>query len=666
MPGWYSESFFLLHYDHPYSPSDEPSPGTGFEAEQFRRLLERVKPDAVHYHVKGPQGYVTYPTRFGNALYSATGDSLPDFLLQVREITHEMGIRLILGYSGLVDYNAAATRMEWRRIGSNYGAYPNRALCPNAGYVDELLLPQLDEILERYAPDGLWLDAENWTVAPCYCSACETEFQMLHERSAPLGRDESFWAEWLEFHRGSFERYMERTARFLRDRIEDFAYASNGAFALHHPDRVSNASDRLCQDLSPAYSLKQAGLEARFLDSRRVPFDLITWNQCSPRPWATSRSPALPAYPKSLDHLCQEGAVILANGGKWSVWVSAHADDSLPESQHETVAKAAEFARARQPWCLGTESGAYVAVLHSAATHQRAGNGLYDPGPSLDRVRGAHQLLQELHHPHDVLNEVDLLANLHRYRVIVLPEQIDFPHSLDDHLVEWVAHGGRLIASGRVSPRVVEDIPTFAIEAALGVRWTGAQDGEAYFQHRGLPLRIAAPTCAVVASGASTMLPRLLSGNEQWQRELELPGVTRNRVGDGEAFYIAAEVFAAYHRTQYPGLRALLGDILEAALPEPPLLTGAPPSVEITLRRREGELLVHLVNLSPGKSLAQNSAFIEAVPPAPGFTLTLALGEEPTEVVFQPDGVAAEFSYGNGVLTVVCPAVHLHVVLVVR
>ena len=47
-------------------------------------------------------------------------------------------------------------------------------------------------------------------------------------------------------------------------------------------------------------------------------------------------------------------------------------------------------------------------------------------------------------------------------------------------------------------------------------------------------------------------------------------------------------------------------EILEQAQPAggPPLLTTAPSSVEITLREKDGQTILHFVNHSPGKSLA--------------------------------------------------------------
>lgn len=663
MPSWYDTSLLLLHLDHRVATAETVPPNAGLDRDRLARILERLRPDAVQYPAKGPNGLALYPTRFGNRHPALPDPPEPDLLEVYREVTRERGIRLIVGYAGLVDAHAANQRPEWMRTRFEQMPYPNRALCPNGGYVEELMLPQLEEILERYQPDGIWVDGENWSVSPCYCPACLSEFQALHGRSAPSDRSDPFWPEWLDFHRTSFRRYLARVGRFLHDRDPELLYASNAAFATHQPEALAEGPDRLTWDLSPAYSLRQAGMEARFFAGRGVPFDLMTWSECSARPWPVGSLPALPVYPKSFDHLAQEGAVILANGGRWTIWLTVHPDGALPESRCDVPARAAAFAREREPWCRGSESAAPVAVLHSASTHQTAGNGLYDPGPSLDRIRGAHQALQELHVPHDIRTADDLLREIDRYRVILLPEQVWLPHELDDPLLAWVRRGGRLIATGRVSPRIIEDIPTFALEEALGVQWTGQQESEGWMLHRGLPLRIAAPCYRVAIGTAHQLVPWLLSGHEDRIQESGYPAVTWNAFGEGEAYYIATDLCTAYHRCQYPGLREVLGDVLERALARPPLLTTAPASVEAVLRRRDGALLLHLVEHSPGKSLAQNSAFVESVPLTQPFTVTLSVPEEPVRVRLQPGDREPEWSYSEGTLTVVVPPFHIHAIL---
>lgn len=667
MATWYQDTFFLLHYEHEFPTEGFSHPFPGLDRDQIFRLLERIHPDVVTYPVKGPAGYVAYASRFGNGLpalnYYTEG---PELIATWREVTKELGIRLVLGYSGLVDRQAAGMRSDWQRINDRGVAYPNGALCVNGGYVEELMLPQLEEIDEKYSPDGFWIDNDNWTVSPCYCAGCESEFQLLHGRSAPLRPGYEFWEEWLRFHRDAFQRYVGRVGRYLHDRAPELIYATNGGYATHQPETPPSGPDRLTWDLSPAYSLRQAGMEARFLQSRDLPFDLNTWVRCSARPWAQGRLPALPTYPKTLDHLTQEGSVILANGGRWSVWVTTAPDGTLPESQHETVAKAAEFARARREGSTDTQSLAYAAILHSSTTHHKAGNGLYDPGPSLDRIRGAHQALLELHHPHDIVNEEDLLRKLDQYALIILPEQVALPLDLDHALMDWVQHGGSLLATGRVSPRLNEAVPVFALEEALGVQWTGQKDDDVYVPFRGEPMRVAAPFYPVALTGASVVLPALRPGYGTYLEESEIPAVTRHAYGQGTVVYAAMELFSAYHRCQYPGLRDLIGEIIGATLPDPMLLTTAPPNIELTVRRGEKVLAVHAVNHAPGKSLAQNSAFVESVPLTEPFSLTLILGAEPTRATLEPGSAEVEWSYSEGTVTAFIPPFHLHTALILE
>src|SRR5262249_25881503 len=148
----------------------------------------------------------------------------------------------------LIDARTASHRPDWQRIGSNYSPYPNRALCPNAGYVDELMMPQLAELLARYDPDGIWVDGEAWTGSPCYCTVCASEDQMLHERSAPVSRTDAAWLQWLDFHRESFERYVGRVTRFLSDRKSDLIYGSNGSYGTLQPIAPTYGVGRLTWD----------------------------------------------------------------------------------------------------------------------------------------------------------------------------------------------------------------------------------------------------------------------------------------------------------------------------------------------------------------------------------------------------------------------------------
>ncbi len=661
MSDWYDAAAILLYVEHSWSGGtpDEVPPGPTEDA--VRGLLDRIRPDALQVTAKGQAGFVPYPTRFGNRWPALDQDPWRDPLEVYVDAAARGQLPLILAYSSLVDHHQAYWRAEWQRVTSRRQPYRSQALCPNSGYIEELLLPQLDELVERYSPAGICLDGENWTVSPCYCAACETEFQMLHERSAPLEPADLLWEDWLRFQRDSFHRYLARVARYLHDRQPDLLFASNAGFASHQPEPAPDGCGRGCWDLSPAFSHWQAGLEARVFDGRRMPFDLMTWDRCSPRPWPTGSQPALPAYPKSAAQLQQEGALILANGGKWTLWVTARKDGEPPEDSADALAAAAQFGRERTEWLGGTESAADVAIVHTDATHRKAGNGLYDPGPSLDRIRGAHQALVELHLPHDVVAEGTLRDELERYRLLILPEQIEFPEWFDSRLADWVQNGGRLLATGRVSPRLQEAVPVFALEELLGVRWTGAQHAECATLLDGAPLRVVAPIYEVTLYEAEEWLPMLaLAGAAS---TLHQPFATGHVFGSGAAAYVAADLFAAYHRSQYPGLRRLLGGLLDRLHPERLISVTASPTVECVLRRRPGEWLLHLIEHSPGKSLAQNSAFIEDVPCTAPINVRLRLGEDPVSVQAQPGNTPIAWSRDGDAIQFLAPSFGTHVVI---
>ena len=51
-------------------------------------------------------------------------------------------------------------------------------MCPRSSYVDELMIPQLLELIDRYDVDGFWVDGDLWAVAPCYCDRCRAGIQV--------------------------------------------------------------------------------------------------------------------------------------------------------------------------------------------------------------------------------------------------------------------------------------------------------------------------------------------------------------------------------------------------------------------------------------------------------------------------------------------------------
>ena len=174
---WWTHGFFGLHYDL-HAKAKDTELGAALTPGHLRVELEKVKPDFVQCDCKGHPGYASYPTRVGSPSPGIVKDALRIHC----DVTAEMGIPLSVHYSGVWDERAVELHPDWAtvdakgdRVVGRFGGPPG-ILCRLSPYVDELMIPQLLEIIDEYDVDGFWVDGDNWAVRDCYCTRCRKEF----------------------------------------------------------------------------------------------------------------------------------------------------------------------------------------------------------------------------------------------------------------------------------------------------------------------------------------------------------------------------------------------------------------------------------------------------------------------------------------------------------
>ena len=202
---WWENGFFGLHYDL-HALAEDTRLGEELTHEHLREQLAKVKPDFVQCDCKGHPGYTSYPTKVG----TASPGIIHDALRIHRDVTHELGIPLSVHYSGIRDAIAVELHPDWSALdpsGKPIAMFPNRAsgiVCPRGPYLEQLMIPQLIEIIDEYDVDGFWIDGDNWGVRDCYCPRCREEFsKRTGIKRAPEKREEAEWAEWRAFQRDS-------------------------------------------------------------------------------------------------------------------------------------------------------------------------------------------------------------------------------------------------------------------------------------------------------------------------------------------------------------------------------------------------------------------------------------------------------------------------------
>ncbi len=296
------DAFFGLHFDlHPHKA--DTVLGADASEENILALLDRVRPDYIQWDCKGHAGYTGYPTRVG---WPSPG-IVKDSLRIVRDATRKRGVGLFVHYSGVWDVVAGEHHPDWLRVKPDGEPDPN-ANSTFGPYVDKLLIPQLIEAIQMYDLDGAWVDGECWGAqldyGPAAMAAWKTE---TGYDDAPKDRSDPRWLQWKTFHRERFEKYLCHWVDAVHQACPDAQLTSNWMYTTFAPKPVVAKLDFLSGDYAPTQSVDRARVEARYLASTGMPWDLMAWG--------FNNGHQLGSSLKSPEQMQQEAGVVLMQGG---------------------------------------------------------------------------------------------------------------------------------------------------------------------------------------------------------------------------------------------------------------------------------------------------------------------------------------------------------------
>ncbi|HEY3333571.1 MAG TPA: beta-galactosidase trimerization domain-containing protein [Capsulimonadaceae bacterium] len=638
---WHVSKFFGIHYDL-HAGAKDTELGAALTHEHLKAELEKVKPDFIQCDCKGHPGYTSWPTEVGTPSPGIVNDALRIH----RDVTREMGIPLVMHYSGVWDGRAVELHPEWACVAAPGEAtgkegFVTGGTCNLSGYTDELMIPQLIELIDKYDVDGFWVDGENWATRPCYCDRCRAEFtKRTGIGEPPVSSEDANWRTWADFHRDLFSEHVERYERAVHKRKASCLVCSNWMYTFGQPDAIKVPVDYLSGDFSWKWSLPSAMLQGRFMASRGLSWDLMAWAFSTGHEtmggWTFKHTPAL----------CQEAAVVISLGGAFLLYDTPQRNGHLSGWHQDAIADVARFVRARQPWCEGTKSLPQAAVLHNTDHYySHIGDHLMITGtPAQDPIHGALHSLLANHVSVDLLNETNLAARVSEYPLVVVPEQTRLSDELVATLERYVEAGGCLIATG------ADAVPVFGEIA--GVRSASdVTEPAAIVQVARETTMVSGPWARVETVGA-TVVTSVLSQNDPAYNAIVMPAVTLNSYGKGRVVLIPGAVFESYGQTHYPRTRNLVGMALNALSPSLAVAMVGPASLHISLRSQPGRIIAHLVNVGSSNPLAPNASFVEDVPPTGPVTLRFFVKETPRAVYLAPSMEGLSWNSDNGVLNV--------------
>lgn len=641
---WHDEVFFGIHYDL-HAGENDTELGAALTHESLRQALEKAAPDWVQCDCKGHSGYTSWPTEVG----SPSPGIVKDALRIHRDVTREMGIPLVMHYSGVWDSRARELHPDWHVVGPD-GEHPEGgpaggAMCVLSPYVDELLIPQMIELIDKYDVDGFWVDGECWAMQRCYCESCRAEFtKRTGIAEPPKSAEEANWTAWSDFHRTLFAEYVAKYAEAVHAHRPGVTACSNWMYTVGHPNPITAPVDYLSGDFTHAWSVYTAEIEARMMEGRGLQWDLLAWA------FSTSEGHWGGWTLKDAAHLCQEATAVIPLGGAFSVYNQPQRSGHLTAWHQEILAEVGRFVHARRGVCAGTEPLHEAVVLHHAETfYAKSGALMSTGGEGREPLVGAVQGLLDNHIQTEILTEPDLTRRMGDYKLVVVPEMTGLSASFHKALRAFVEDGGCVVLSG---PEVCGEFAGLA-----GVKPAGeAVEGYFYLQVGQKATTTKGPRRPVTLDGAD-VVRYAMAQQEPGRDETSEPAATLHRAGKGAVLAFHSAFFHHYRLTHYPRTTRLLGELIDA-LPFRRLIeTDAPMQVRTVPRRQGNRLIVHLANLGTAYPTRPDQALIDEVPPTGPITLSIVCPRRPASVSCVPGETPVTWNWGQGRLKVRVPSV---------
>ncbi len=568
------DSFFGLHFDLHPNLSDTAL-GRDVSEEMIQGFLDRVRPDFVQYDCKGHVGYLGYPSKAGLSAPAIIKDSLALW----RKVTARNGVALYIHFSGVWDNVATSQHPEWAVVDAKGARVPN-ATSTFSPYVDELMIPELEEAARKYDLDGAWIDGDCWATRTDYSEAAARAFRQATGFSElPRSAADPGWHEFLAVERAQFRRYVTRYAEALHRSRPGFQIASNWFYSTLAPERPQLPLDYISGDFGGDHAIAAGRVEARFMSQQGLPWDLMGWGFTT---HVRGR-----VYKPSVQ-LCQEAAVILAQGGGYQVYYNPTRTGLLEPRIIDRMADLARFCRERQAVCHHSESIPQIGLVFSTHSLYRTGGRLFGGwGSATDPVTGTLAALLECRYSIDVLPEWKVAQVAREYPLLVIPDWPEIGSEMRDTALAYARQGGSLLLLGAENAGLFRE--------ALGVELPSpAKEVTAFVDHPALPVPVSGLWADVVPRSAQVIGHRYPT--EDSSRDVQ-PSATLTPYGAGRIACFYGPAGAAYSKQASPAFRDFLHSLVKRVF-TPAVEVEAPPTVEVVLRRKNGRKYIHLINTS--------------------------------------------------------------------
>lgn len=626
-----------VHLDFHTSPDIEEI-GRDFSPDEFAETLSKAHVNSVTCFARCHHGWIYYPSKQNPELIHP---NLMNHNLLIDQINacHSRGIKAPVYTTVRWDEKIMKEKPEWlcrdmQGHPVDMGGVPEPhfyyGICLNSGYRD-FFKNHLEDIIDVVGEenlDGIFMDIV--VEVECACDSCRRKMKAR-------GMDVNSRADRARFAAMTLGEFRMEISELIRRRAPKATVFFNGG----NPDKLMKRT-------AEAYS----HLELESLASGKWGYDYFTVTSRYAGHFGKAMLGMTGKFHtgwgdfhslKNLPALEFECFHMLAMGAGCSIGDQLHPWGRLSDATYELIRTVYESVEAKEPWLKGATPAAEIAVMYP--------NENYSPvidGDALQKsLVGACHILQELAYQYTI---IDSEMPFEPYKVLILPDKVDYSEALYEKLCRYVDSGGRVFAT------FDSCISDMGENRLFGVRGVKASEYSREFILPNDRIGVHLPKEPFVmyergmdigeTDGEIVMektLPWMERANGKFCGHLHAPTPGNVRkpeiVRRGNVYYCVHPVFSIYRKNAPRWCKELVRDVLETLLPVKLTEHNGPSTVYCILNHRGGsEDVLHLLHYIPLKN-AEEIYTIEDVIPLCGLEVSVAtVGKKATSVRLVPEG----------------------------
>ncbi len=625
----YKTSFRGYLIDH-HSPDPPIVTLTKLNIEAYERFYVEANINHLMVYCKDHWGNTYYDSKVGRRHPGLK----EDWVARLKPILTKHRIEFNAYYSIEYDNEACTTHPEWRTLKADgtpltcaLETAPWKVACYETNYRG-YLLEQLEEIVEGYQPDSLFLDIFGKSL--CYCKVCRENFE--RDYGFPLPETEKGLVEHnnevVESLNNSAKKMLEEILNLVKGIDPDIKVTFNFA-ALYNKDIRDQLDYQFTEPwagnwLSAAYSRDTAVGQHPQLGPGDV-------------------SEVYNYQPESIYELA--AAQIVAQGCRVFMFSgSQHPDGTLEHEEARRIGKAYQEVEKYESYLTNRQLIADIGIIQSDASAGILGEGSV-PASAIARVRasnghkeallGAMKMCDYVNYTWQIVPEQTLdLKVMSHYKLLIVPELYCISALLAEALRKYVSQGGTVIIDGKsgLYNNAGQKLKHYVLEDLVGCRYINENtfydksDWGSYLDlveeklWHCIPDTFppVGPTRQLVEQQQGKVLARFMNPateltSKKWVNwwcpppsiKTDEPAIIENEIGKGKVLFCAFDFFKLENKgfkLAKEMFKGMVGHFITT--PSIKLLTPYPNSISFVAYERQADkqLILHVVSNIPEKT----------------------------------------------------------------